>query len=111
MTQHGRRLWESGDIATGEVKTEDLAGYAVTDPKIGTGEVKTRALFKDQGEGLVTDAGTEFAHDLGATPVIFEFHPTTDGVMGYVQESARSQTSVTLKGNVSGVYVKWTVQA
>jgi len=111
MTQHGKRQWTSGDIGTGEVKPEDLADYAVTDPKIGTGEVKTRALNKDQGEGTVTDTGTEFSHNLDVSPVVFEFHPTTEGVMGYLQESARSATSVTLQSNASGVYAKWTVQA
>ena len=102
---------KSRAIEDGAVETPKVADYAIIDSKIATGEVKARALNIDQGEGLVDDVGTEFAHNLGVEPVILDFIPTTDGVMGYLQESARSATSVTLKANVSGVYAKWTVFA
>jgi len=111
MTQQEFRLLEQGDLATGQIRHWHITGYQILDRHIATGEVKARALFKDQGSGVVDDsaAGTEFAHSLGVTPVILTLVPTTQGVMGYVQEKARSATSITLKANVSGVHVKYTL--
>ncbi len=94
-------------IATSAVKTEKIADYAVTSPKIATGAIVSEKIkYQELSLTAIPDVDTEYAHDLGVVPKIVSIVPQTTGVLGYVMESARSATSITLRASVSGVDAK-----
>ncbi len=102
-------------IATGEVHGSKIAvntmpGDRILDASVdltakGIDGSLTAAKIKHQviSATVVPDVDTEFAHDLGVTPTLVLFTPKTTGVIGYLLETARSATSVTVRANVSGV--------
>jgi len=123
---HGGKLQDysvkDGKIPTGELTTKSYADlsvtrskiddYAVNEDKIPTGELKYRSMLTDSGtETAVPDTDTEVAHSLGVTPSELVLVPQTTGVIGYMLESARSATSITIRASTSGVDCKWTVMA
>jgi len=68
------------------------------------------SLVEDSGLATaVPDTDTEVAHRLGKEPTTVILTPQSTGVIGYALESARSATSITIRGNVSGVDVRWKV--
>jgi len=123
---HGGKLQDysirDDKIPTGELTTKSYADlsvtrskiddYAVNEDKIPTGELTYRSMKTDSGtETAVPDTDTEVAHGLGVVPAELVLTPQTTGVTGFVLESARSATSITIRANTSGVDVKWCVIA
>jgi hypothetical protein len=131
-----RRLVFRPDIGTGQLYVEHFSKTGeVTRPSIGTGQIysehfsRTREIsggsvasgviykehlrFVDITTAPIPDVDTEVAFgiaftDLGGgyiTPLGGAF-PTTGGVVGYVLETARSATSITLRASVSGVVAR-----
>jgi len=82
----------------------------VREHHIPTGELTYRSMLTDSGtETALPDTDTEIAHGLGVVPSELVLVPQTTGVIGYLLESARSATSITIRANTSGVDGKWTV--
>jgi len=73
----------------------------------GAGAVKTTLLFDEGTYTALPDTDTEISHDLGVVPATLNLVPQTTGVAGYVMESARSATSITIRASTSGVDTKW----
>ena len=85
---------------------------SVTDRLIPTGELTFRRLKRETGSyTALPDADTEIAHGLGVTPEELTLVPLSTGVIGYGLESARSATSITVRANVSGVDMKYSLIA
>jgi len=97
-------------IPTGELHGGKLQDVSVKEDKIPTGELKYRSMLTDSGsETALPDTDTEIAHGLGVVPSELVLVPQTTGVIGYLLESARSATSITIRANTSGVDGRWTV--
>jgi len=73
----------------------------------GEGALRTALRYDEGTYTALPDTDTEIAHDLGTLPAILNLVPQTTGVAGYVMESARSATSITIRASASGVDVKW----
>lgn len=85
-------------MASGIIYKEHLRFVAITTsplPDTPNTEVAYGITFTDLAGGYITPLGGAF--------------PTTGGVVGYVLEAARSATSITLRGSVSGVVARITV--
>ena len=75
---------------------------------------KRKQAGLDARSGSLTalpDTDTVVVHGLGRTPTAVFLEPLSTGVEGYALETTRSATSVTVRGNVSGVDVNWKVLA
>ena len=57
----------------------------------------------------IPDTDTEIAHGLGVVPVEVTLVPKTTGAAGYGLLSARSTTSITIRGSVSGVDIDYPI--
>ena len=78
----------------------------------GTRKIKQVDLRHDEGSYTsLPDADTVIAHGLGVIPTTVFLEPLSTGVIGYPLESARSATNITIRGNVSGLNIRWKVLA
>jgi len=73
----------------------------------GEGALKTTLRFDEGTYTALPDTDTEISHDLGVLPATLNLVPQTTGVAGYVMETTRSATSITIRASTSGVDVKW----
>ena len=92
--------------------SEEIADGAVIDRHVPTGEITFRRLKRETGSSTaVPDADTEIAHGLGVIPEEVTLVPQSTGVAGYIMESARSATSITVIASISGVDLRYTLIA
>lgn len=83
-------------------------------PGVKPGELHriTQAMRRTlSGTVTLPNVDTEVTHDLGSVPTFVYLTPLTTGVAGYPSLTARTITSIVIKGSVSGVNVEYKVEA
>ena len=95
-------------VADKQVKSRHVDDYQVLRRHVATWQVYSEHVQGVQmlGVGPVPDTPTVYAYPraLPDVPRIRSVTPTTAGVIGYVLIAGISATTITLRGNVSGVY-------